>query len=1615
MPPNDCLQIVLAIMVNRDRQCAVRSSGPIFIFWLLQTFAMTVTYRSLITTTIHFHDEFSIRSKRTLPEVVHLGINLAVYPLIVLQLILASFADNSPKYTLYQSSQELFKEDTSSILSQYTYWWLNDLILKGYRKNITVDDIPHLPPRRRCDQLNVRLAEYWQEEIRKTKHSKTCCSSRTKYQPSIVLALLKTFWSPLLIGSVLKLISDILIFVAPQIFNFIISFISSNEPQWKGLLYVVVLFSTAELQSIFLSRYFYHMFAVAMEIRSALIVAIYKKALSLSNEERKLATVGEIVNLMSIDTQRLLDVIPVVKNMSLKDDRTKVMNEILNGIKVLKLYAWENPFTNSVLDIRSKEIGVLRKLAYLNAAMILTWTTAPFVAIVSVKRINKFMRCDELDENAVTRRNKNKNEAIKLENACFSWSTKEILNNLNLTVTKGKLVAIVGKVGSGKSSLISALIGEMNKSKGKVNVNGTLAYVPQIAWIRNSSLCKNILMYKKKDDNFYHQILNACALKSDLEILPAGDETEIGEKGINLSGGQKQRVSLARAVYHDSDIYLLDDPLSAVDAHVGRHIFEKVIGPTGMLNTKTRIFVTHGISHLLHCDLIIVMKNGCFHQVGTYDQLIKNEGAFSDLITQFATQEEDNEEEPVVNETEDKTNEPPLERSSSMSVGGPTPSPSRKGSEIENYFKLIDDLSKQTSEVPDDYTRKLSKCSPILSERKISAIIDNDDSLHVDDGSILITDKSKLVESEDVVTGTVKWSIYGEYVKTIGIKLSLLIVVGRIAAEVFSASANVWLAEWSEDVVPLNDTKYDQQRDYRLGVYGGFGLAQGVAILFGAIGLAHGTMQSATSLHSRLLRKIMRAPMSFFDTTPVGRIINRFSKDINTMDVHLIWYINDFLGAFLQIMATIVVVSMQTPIFLLVMVPLAVLYLYIQKLYLASSRQLKRMESTTRSPIYTHFSESLTGSSSIRAYGMYEDFLAETNDKVDINQRCYFPLVTTNRWLSIRLEFIGNCMILFSALFAVLARGDVDAGAVGLSVSYAMSITSELMWMVRQSSELEMNMVSVERIQEYCNVPSEIRDKSIDLKETKDLYGRLMVLARSSRDVDQKEAIGNFEFTLTPRALFDPSGSLLPCNDKSKLIHALTNLMPKETTQTPIIPDKKIAVIDGMVLVQKFSKKSPTMATVKDLSETFYERLTNLTQRYDDVIVVFDTYKPDSLKETTRQKRRQGKDLVQYQVHDDTNIKHLTMSRFLSHDKTKAALTEYLAEKILEYSRDSPKLMITSVSGRTHSNKDTDHFEDNNHEEADTLMICLAITSTRRNRELQDIQLTFFSPDTDVLVLVIANYDLLPRNTSICMASGEAVWKHEGEDASLDQWPNAGAISMTNYSTKYRPGLDLVLSKVSCEILPREKIGICGRTGAGKSSLTLALFRIIEASGGSILIDGVNISTVGLQSLRSKLTIIPQDPVLFSGPLRYNLDPFNKFSDEEIWKALESAHLKSFVISHDERLEYIISEGGENLSVGQRQLICLARAILRKTKILILDEATAAIDLQTDELVQQTIRVQFEESTIITIAHRLNTIMDNSRVMVLKNGEIAEFDSPDNLLKDPRTLFYQMAKDAGII
>ncbi|KAG1691084.1 Multidrug resistance-associated protein 1 [Nymphon striatum] len=1336
-----------------------------------------------------------------LVETWKLAINLATFPIIVFQFLLSCYPDHNPTVNKdkHLIKPNLTPEDSSSVLSQITFWWLNPLIIRGYKQPLVEEDQWSLTPQRHSVKLYDRFQHHWQAEISKSKSKSWFNFGCSQHNPSIIPALFFTFWPQLLAGFILKLITTLLAFVNPLILNLIIGYIGADEPVWRGVLYAIVLFVSAEGLSVLECQYFYLMYSVAAEFRSSLIAAIYKKALIISNNARKESTTGEIVNLMSVDTQHFLDLMPFlyviwsaplqiilaiyflwtiigpsvltgvaimvlaiplngvvanithtlqISNMKLKDERTKLMNEILNGIRVLKLYAWEIPFIREVLKVRSSELSELKKMAYLNASTLLMWTSAPFlVAIgsfatfiyssneniltpniafvslslfsimrfplimlphlfsfliqtaVSVKRLNKFMRGEELDPNIV-QHDSNERDMIRISNASFSWGeagSEPVLKDISLEIKPNSLVAIVGSVGAGKSSLISSILGELNKINGSVNVKGDVAYVPQTAWIRNASIKGNVIMQKEKNERKYQKIIDACGLRSDLKILPNGDKTEIGEKGINLSGGQKQRISLARAVYSEADIVLLDDPLSAVDSHVGKHIFDNVIGPDGMLNKTTRVMVTHGLSYLPQCDNIIVMKDGRISEVGSYNDLVSRNGAFAEFLIQYMNETGENTDISKVDVDKIILNEDNLE-----------------------------DIKRKLSQNEGDLTKSLSQIERFTSTLSLDRQC-----------SVETTGKGRtgqLIDVEEVDTGGVSWSVYKAYAKTIGFTLSSVFVLAVLFAETSFAGSNLWLSEWSTDPLPINGTIDAQLRDLRLGVYAALGFSEAMFVFIGGMGFAYGTVKAGEILHENMLQNIMRSPMSFFDTTPMGRIINRFSKDISVIDVNILWNISDMFQTGCKVLLTIIVISIQTPIFLAAFFPISIVYYFFQRVYLASSRQLKRLESKTRSPIYVHFSESLTGASSIRAYKIEKEFSAESDERVDLNLECYLPAIQTNRWLSLRIELLGNLIILFSALFAVLSKGTINAGAVGLSVSYAMSVTAELNWMVRMSSELETNMVSAERILEYSVIEEEVR-------------------------------------------------------------------------------------LNG--------------------------------------------------------------------------------------------------GKIFLY---------------------------------------------------------------------------LPPN-----------------------WPTSGKIEMKSYSTRYRKGLDFVLKNVSCEIEPLEKIGICGRTGAGKSSLTLALFRIIESAGGKIIIDGIDISNLGLHDLRSKLTIIPQDPVLFSGTLKHNLDPFDNYSESDIWTALEHAHLKSFVSGLLKGLEFNVTEGGENLSVGQRQLICLARALLRKTKILVLDEATAAVDLETDELIQETIRREFKDCTIITIAHRLHTIMDNSRIMVLDQGQIAEFDTPQNLLKIKDSIFYTMVKDAGLI
>ncbi|XP_073979857.1 multidrug-Resistance like Protein 1 isoform X7 [Rhodnius prolixus] len=1399
-------------LVICHRRKGIRSSGLVFLFWFL----LVIMGIAQFTTVIRLHLSQEKADLYTYTYVIYFILGIFV-------LLLNFLADLEPQDTKYPRVDNPCPEGGASFPSRITFSWFDSMAFLGYRKPLVNSDLWHMNYEDMASEIIPIFDHYWNKTVRKNNATTLAMNGVAKpvmYKStgsidfagtdkagnvkqktsSILPAICFSFGPTFLFGAILKLINDLLAFISPQLLKLLIEFVSGDEPHWRGYLYATLLLLVATIQTLTLAQYFNKMMLIGLRIRTVLVSAIYRKALKLSNAARKESTVGEIVNLMSVDAQRFMDLttyinmiwsaplqialalyflwqtlgpsvlaglavmvilIPVngfianqvkklqIKQMKNKDERVKMMNEILSGIKVLKLYAWEPSFEQQVLRIREKEVKVLKQSAYFNAMTSFIWTCAPFLVSVvtfttyllsdennildvktafvalalfnimrmplsllpimivgvietsvSVKRINKFMNSDELDPSTVSHE-ENEADSLVMENCTFKWAFEDdvpVLRNISLRIKPGSLVGVVGAVGAGKSSLLAAFLGEMDKLSGRVNTRGTVAYVPQVAWIQNCTLQDNILFGKPLDNKQYQKVVESCALKPDLDMLPGGDQTEIGEKGINLSGGQKQRVSLARAVYYNSDVYFLDDPLSAVDSHVGKHIFENVIGPKGILRRKTRILVTHSITYLPEVDLIVVLKDGEISEMGTYKELLDKKGAFSEFLTTHL-QEVDNAE---LDDLDDQL----------------------KKQLIDTNPELQHQMSRQKS-VNSDASSMSS-----LTRRRSSGSSSHGPDEFKPSGGI-----EKLIEEERAEIGGVKWEVYAHYLRSIGTFLTVATIVLNVIFQGFAIGSNLWLSVWSSDNSTMVNGTQDQdtsKRDLYLEVYGALGLGQSIAIFFSDLAPRLGCWLAACSLHNSLLRGILRAPLTFTDVTPSGRILSRFAKGVDTLDSTLPMVISDAVYCGFDVVATLVVISYTTPIFIAVIIPIGVVYYFIQRYYVATSRQLKRLESVTRSPIYSHFGESVTGSMTIRAYNVQSRFVKESEQKVDYNQVCTYPSIIANRWLAVRLEMVGNLIIFFSALFSVIGRNRMNAGLVGLSVSYALQITQTLNWLVRMTAEVETNIVAVERIKEYGETPQE------------------------------------------------------------------------------------------------------------------------------------------------------------------------------------------------------------------------------------------------------------------------AAWEITPNVVN-------------------ESWPEKGNVEFKKLQIRYREGLELVLKGITFEIDGGEKVGIVGRTGAGKSSLTLGLFRIVEAAGGSIYIDGTDISTLGLHALRSRITIIPQDPVLFSGTLRINLDPFEKYSDDQIWRSLELAHLKAYVKTLPAGLQHQVSEGGDNLSVGQRQLVCLARALLRKTKILVLDEATAAVDLETDDLIQSTIRTEFADCTVLTIAHRINTIMDSDRVLVLDKGEIVEFDSPNTLLSDATSLFYLMARDAGLI
>ncbi|CAG8439217.1 14223_t:CDS:10 [Cetraspora pellucida] len=650
----------------------------------------------------------------------------------------------------------------------------------------------------RAKKVSAKFEAAWKNEL-------------SKKNPSLFKALVISFGGPFAFAALFKAVQDMLNFVQPQLLKQIMIFVSSQNdvdkpPTLWGYYIAAMMFLTAILQTMFLQQYFHICAVTGMRARAGLVTIIYKKALRLSNNARQGSTVGEIVNHMSVDTQKIVDLTmylhiawsgPLQITIALyflyqtMGVSAFAGNEILNGIKVIKLYAWESAFLTRIAEVRNnRELSTLKKLGYLASVQNFTWAATPFLvsfatfavycmisdkpltaevvfvalalfnllqfplalfpiviaaiveASVAIGRISKFLKAEELDPNAITReqyintdsnhsKNGDKNgvELISVKNGTFKWSQNSltpVLEDIDFSVRKGELVAIVGRVGAGKSSLLSALLGEMEKISGEVTIRGYTAYVQQ----------DNITFGLPYDPKFYEEVIEACSLKPDIEILPGGDLTEIGEKGINLSGGQKARISLARAVYARADVYLFDDPLSAVDAHVGKHIFDHVIGPNGLLRTKARVFVTNGIHFLSRTSSLIMLREGRIVEQGHFDTLMKQKQDLHNLIIEYGQQSSEDVEE---------VQSPDI---------------------VETYE--IDEANIDTEEI--SRSPRERRVSVMSLRRRPSLLTAITNKPEVERG------KDALILSEDIIKGKVSWDVYKTYMNSCSFSAVVLFV-----------------------------------------------------------------------------------------------------------------------------------------------------------------------------------------------------------------------------------------------------------------------------------------------------------------------------------------------------------------------------------------------------------------------------------------------------------------------------------------------------------------------------------------------------------------------------------------------------------------------------------------------------------------------------------------------------------------------------------------------------------------------------------------------------------------------------------------------------------------------
>ncbi|GLB40166.1 putative ABC protein [Lyophyllum shimeji] len=1306
----------------------------------------------------------------------------------------------------------------ASLFSQLTYTWVTPMMVLGYQRTLQATDLWKMDATREAGPLSAKLDEAWEHRKRdasswneklqggqvkpgyvkrlkwtigalsRGRHYARYISSMEKKwrekeglrQPSLAWALNDTFGHFFWSAGAFKVFGDTAQLMGPLLVKAIINFAKARATAKEngiegphvvrgiamgfGLVFLVVTASIAQHQ------FFWRAMTTGVLARAALINSIYKRGVNLTGKARTTLSNSDLINHISTDVSRVdacaqwfhagwtapiqvtvclaillaqlgpsalagfalfLCIAPIQErvmayvfrvrqsSMRFSDQRAKTLLEVLGAMRVVKYFCYEVPYLKRIYETRQNELRGVRRiqnsqsanaafaysipvLAATLAFVTYTETTQGFdVAVIfaslslfqllrqpmmflpralsatadarnALARLSRVFHAEVMKENPILE-NPDQEYALEAIGVTFEWETFEKppaptatssdshaavpfrVRDVNMIVPRGRLVAVVGPVGSGKSSLLQGVIGEMRLT----------------AWIQNASLRDNILFGQRFDEDRYRLVIKDSSLFPDLQLLPDGDMTEIGEKGVNLSGGQKQRISIARALYYNADVVILDDPLSAVDAHVGKALFHDAILGSLRNRGKSVILVTHALHLLPYCDYIYTLDDGRIAEHGTYEQLLARGGEFARLDREFGGDESQTLEGETSPASEDTTNE-----------------------------VMITSMKAKNSNTSNRSAGKL-----IVKERR--------------------------------TTGSVSWNVYWTFLVAgrgyVTVPLLLLAILLMQGSQIMSSYTLVW---WQANALKRPFSFYQ-------GLYAGLGLFQALSTF--VLGVAIDTISWLVSrnLYHDSIRNMFHARMSFFDTTPIGRILGVFGKDIDTIDNQLPVSMRLLALTLSNVLGAVVIISIIEPYFIIVALAISFAYQYFAAFYRASAREVKRLDAMLRSVLYAHFSESLTGVPTIRSYRETSRFVRDNTSYVDLENRALFLTVTNQRWLAIRLDLCGAGLVFVVTMFAAIGVSGISPAQVGLVLTYTTTLTQLCGLLTRQTAEVENYMNSVERVVHY-----------------------------SRSDFIEQEAP------------FEIPGSQPP-------------------------------------------------------------------------------------------------------------------------------------------------------------------------------------------------------PD----------------------------------------WPQKGDIEFRQVSMCYRPGLPKVLRGFSMHIMGGEKIGVVGRTGAGKSSLALTLLRLVEYSG-SIIIDGVDIGTIGLKDLRSKISIIPQDPTLFSGTVRSALDPFSLYDDARLWDALRRSFLVDSRSSTSESsgsgtrskitLDSIIEPDGANLSVGERSLLSLSRALVKDARVVIMDEATASVDLETDKNIQSTIQNQFGDRTLICIAHRLRTVMHYDRILVLDRGTIAEFDTPANLFGRVDGLFRGLCEKSGI-